>query len=434
MGTGTGTGAGTGARRLVLVASLGVSPAVITETAWALLNPDALADPANRGHPRMAPAEVILLGTAPREPGQDLRAAALEARLAALARQYGAPAPERVELRTPDGPDGRPLADLRSAADNAAFADLATRTLAEVTARPETRLHLSLAGGRKTMSSYLQAAMMLLGREGDEMSHVLVEPEALTRCPDFWWPDQPEAEVAERGGARHSARAADVRLDLVRIPFLPLGIVGGDWSPPAGLSYVDLLRWQAEAREAPELVLDRGREELAFGPHAVQLSRRDFALFATFAIARVQAWPGAGPEGSGDGHAGWIPHESFYDPASPALRSLRALLDRRDPAGDLIAKVEAHAGAPSEARRRSLAREMRNAVSSALAQLRAALEQGLPNPWLRAEALPRRMPPGTRPGREPVRHGLPIAPGRIRLRGFLHGELHPPETPGRPDG
>jgi CRISPR-associated protein NE0113 (Cas_NE0113) len=78
---------------------------------------------------------------------------------------------------------------MRSEADSIAFGNAVCEVVQRETRDEEATVHLSLAGGRKTMSFHGGAAMTLFGRPQDELSHVLVHPPSLEqRDADFWWP------------------------------------------------------------------------------------------------------------------------------------------------------------------------------------------------------------------------------------------------------
>ena len=51
-----------------------------------------------------------------------------------------------------------------------------TNLIRAFTADPESALHVSIAGGRKTMGFFLGYALSLYGRAQDKLSHVLVSP------------------------------------------------------------------------------------------------------------------------------------------------------------------------------------------------------------------------------------------------------------------
>lgn len=69
------------------------------------------------------------------------------------------------------GTDGKPLSDIVTEEDNAAAADLIHERIRNLTQETE-RLHVSLAGGRKTMSFYAGYSLSLYGRPTDRLSHV----------------------------------------------------------------------------------------------------------------------------------------------------------------------------------------------------------------------------------------------------------------------
>ena len=100
------------------------------------------------------------------------------------------------------------------------YAYLVTRLLQELTSDPQTRGHASLAGGRKTMSFYMEYAMSLLVREHDELSHVFISPPSLENSPDFWWkPIRPRGVRASGNGEPCSTE--DAVIDVVQIRSRP---------------------------------------------------------------------------------------------------------------------------------------------------------------------------------------------------------------------
>jgi len=67
---------------------------------------------------------------------------------------------------------GVPLEDIRTATDSRAVADQITALVRRLTSDPTTRLYCSLAGGRKTQSVLLGFALQLYGRPQDRLLHV----------------------------------------------------------------------------------------------------------------------------------------------------------------------------------------------------------------------------------------------------------------------
>jgi CRISPR-associated protein (TIGR02584 family) len=84
-------------------------------------------------------------------------------------------------------PAARPLEDIRSPDDNRRAADGITELIREFTADPDCALHVSIAGGRKTMGFFLGYALSLYGRPQDKLSHVLVS-EPFESSSGFYYP------------------------------------------------------------------------------------------------------------------------------------------------------------------------------------------------------------------------------------------------------
>src|SRR4030042_4391817 len=75
------------------------------------------------------------------------------------------------------GHNGNMLDDIKEAQDNKSLGDFITNFIKTKASDDKTRLHCSLAGGRKTMSFYMGSALQLFGRPWDKLYHVLVTPE-----------------------------------------------------------------------------------------------------------------------------------------------------------------------------------------------------------------------------------------------------------------
>lgn len=154
--------------RRILLAVCGLSPQVITETLHAL---------AVERQPAFVPTEIRLITTS--EGAERARLSLLSeepGRLARLCRDYDLPAItfgfEDIEVLR--DASGAPLADIRTPEDNLRMADLITARVRTLTADPGSALHISIAGGRKTMGYSVGYALSLFGRPQDRLSHVLV--------------------------------------------------------------------------------------------------------------------------------------------------------------------------------------------------------------------------------------------------------------------
>ncbi|GAB4253952.1 MAG: hypothetical protein Kow0065_00510 [Methylomicrobium sp.] len=163
--------------RSTLLAVTGLTPQIVTETLYAL----------HRQHEPM-PERIDILTTE-----EGFRRAKLtlinDGWLDRFYRDYALPKPEFDDQRIHilQRGDGSPLQDIRSRDDNQAMADGITEWIRQLTADPDTSLHVSIAGGRKTMGFYAGYALSLFGRPQDRLSHVLVSADYESH-PQFYYP------------------------------------------------------------------------------------------------------------------------------------------------------------------------------------------------------------------------------------------------------
>ncbi|MCX7685117.1 MAG: CRISPR-associated ring nuclease Csm6 [Acetobacteraceae bacterium] len=252
------------ARGLHLLALAGLSPQVVTETVWCL----AKADP-----PRI-PQRITVLTTGA---GRSLGEGVLPGALARLAAQLGQALP-RPEWRILAAPGGEPLEDIATDADNRIAADAILAEIAAATLDPETDLHVSLAGGRKTMGALAALSLSLCGRETDVLSHVLVDPRFQGR-PDFFFPpDPPESLVLEDGTA---VSTADAALTLAEIPFVRLR---SQWRPAQEHGpFAETVRAVQQRLMPPRLELDVSCLSVRVGPQQLRLPPSLFGTLWWFA-------------------------------------------------------------------------------------------------------------------------------------------------------
>lgn len=252
------------ALRPILLCVSGLSPQIVTETLY------ALAAAPERGD-RFVPEEIHLITTAE---------GAERARLSLLSDRPGWFHRLRADYQLPpirfdDGTihvlhdaGGQPLTDIRDESDNLLAADQIAERVRQLTADPGSALHVSLAGGRKTMGYYLGYALSLWGREQDRLSHVLVDAPYESSWA-FFYPTPYENVVESRpGGPLVDCREA--RVTLADIPFvrlrhgLPQDLLAGrahfaqavqavqaNLGPPTLRIAIDPLRIEAGTRTIP---------------------------------------------------------------------------------------------------------------------------------------------------------------------------------------
>jgi len=192
-----------------LLATTGASPQVITETLHAI------------HHENLQWPDDIYLITTSFGKKEAVKGLLEDGHLQRLCHELNRPVPKFDDthvLATP-GADGTEVEDARSLADHEALANFIMTEVRNRTASPDTSLHASLAGGRKTMTFYIGYAMSLFGRVQDTLSHVLVSKDYET-LRGFWFPTQAESHryVANHKGQTLDASTAEVT--LAPIPFI----------------------------------------------------------------------------------------------------------------------------------------------------------------------------------------------------------------------
>jgi CRISPR-associated protein (TIGR02584 family) len=212
---------------LVFLAVSGMSPAVLTETIWALAHEETPVIPDRIVVVTTTRGQAVLekeLFTPVQKGKPDLWQVLRDQILAAHDRPRTKLNLDTIRLiSVPNPRTGRsePLEDFRTSEENAAVANYLLDQVRGLVETPGVRLITSIAGGRKTLGVLLYACMSLLGRETDRVTHVLVsEPyDNPGLKPRFYFPEQPIQKLSLDG---KSYTADQARIDLGDIPFVPL--------------------------------------------------------------------------------------------------------------------------------------------------------------------------------------------------------------------
>ncbi|MCM8611164.1 CRISPR-associated ring nuclease Csm6 [Accumulibacter sp.] len=261
--------------RRVLLAVTGLSPQIVTETLYALTV-------GAEGTP-FVPTEIHLITT---------RSGAEKARLALLSddpgwfhqlcHDYELP-PIRFAADTVhvlrDG-DGGALEDIRSPDDNRHAADGITELVRAFTADPDCALHVSIAGGRKTMGFFLGYALSLYGRPQDRLSHVLVS-EPFESSGGFYYPT-PFSRVLELPGGR-LVDTAKALITLAELPFVSLRHGLPEALLTGHASYNQTVEAARQALAPPELKLDLASRRVRAAGKVFAVPRAELALLSVFA-------------------------------------------------------------------------------------------------------------------------------------------------------
>lgn len=196
--------------RRILLTLAGHSPAIITETLYAL----------TQQQPAYIPTAIIVITTSS---GKAILLQKLLGKARVLKRfcaDYNVELPTLNEssIHVITDKANNTLNDLQTEIDNEIAADFITTKVRELTQDSDCSLHVSIAGGRKTMTYYLGYAMSVFGRIQDRMSHVLVDDNYAV--PEFYYPTKTSQTLISRMQTPFDAR--DVKVMLGDLPFIRL--------------------------------------------------------------------------------------------------------------------------------------------------------------------------------------------------------------------
>ncbi len=264
----------------ILLVIIGLTPQIVTETLYKL---------AVEQDPAFIPTEIHIITTA--EGAESAQLALLgtnqnQGWFHRLLADYDLPDMQfdAAKIHIIKDTEGRFIDDNQSTEHNRYAANFITTTVRSFTHRrqnerlaviPDTALHVSLAGGRKTMSFYAGYALSLYGREQDRLSHVLVDP-VFQRNKDFFYP-RPNAAAIEIDKKWYDPNQANVILS--DIPFvrmqrkIPTELLKGNegfWET------VDTIE---QFNRLPPVVLSIADKTLRIGPTQIKASPKEFAYF-----------------------------------------------------------------------------------------------------------------------------------------------------------
>jgi len=284
----------------IFFAVTGMSPAIITETVWALAHEK----------PAVIPDRIVVLTT--RRGADQIRQElfssvkkldSLSPWDALIAELQKAKLPVKGKLRfgdtandiriftTYDSLRNRTieLEDIRTPAENAAVADFILEKLRAFTDNPETRIIASIAGGRKTMGALLYACMTLVGRETDRLTHVLVNDpyDNPGLSPKFYFP------------LKSMLTKVKPAIELAEVPFVPLRNKFAELSDMPGNFSRLVSRYSNQLRrensKPAQISLDEGNSSIQIDGTGVRLRPRAFMMLRY--LVHINSKPGLIPIG-----------------------------------------------------------------------------------------------------------------------------------------
>lgn len=271
--------------RNILFLVTGMTPQIITETVWALACDPKLAD-----DERWIPDEIHVLTT---EHGSNL----INSRLLdkgifdKLKQDY--PILSNIKFDkaciSVIQRDNENLADLKTPLDNELAADLICQKVREFTQDDKVNLHVSIAGGRKTMGFYAGYALSLYGRSQDKMSHILVEPD-FENVPDFYYPTPTDSKIVRNDGAELNAKNAKVW--LANIPFVRLRQSLSKDSFVGNKSFTEIVNAINLANSELQVVINELDKAICIADKVCKLRPREFAFYLWFAKRKISGKSG----------------------------------------------------------------------------------------------------------------------------------------------
>lgn len=259
--------------RRVLLCIAGLYPQVVTETLYALVVQPAGA---------FVPTEIRVIST---EEGVKRARLMLfspeQDHFARLCADYALPkiqfdASSLMVLRGRSGP----LSDIRTQADNADAADQITEAIRELTEDPELALHVSIAGGRKTMGFYAGYALSMFGRKQDRLSHVLVNEAFESNAAFFYPPPQSRVLILDKTRPVETSEAA---ITLADIPFVRLRHLLVDAVLNRSIGFAESVAEAEQQFGAPSLAFLLASGSVHCGQVVVPMKPMSLTVFALLA-------------------------------------------------------------------------------------------------------------------------------------------------------
>lgn len=254
----------------VLLAILGESPGVLTETLWGIAEND----------PASFPSEISIMTT--RRGQQTLQQQFRSRTLPCLTQKLNQTFGEWFYtplLRTqifPDRENMKELDDLLSRSDVDIAGDAMLRWVRGYAFEENTRILASISGGRKSMTSLFTTCMTLLGKPEDRMFHVHVPPPYDRPLdPPFLFPGQ-YAEHTTQDGTLVSG--SDVKITLIEMPFIPLHLMYQSYWGQSTARFTDMVAAFHKALDPdhiPAITLSRKKRCLSWDDKTIPLSETE---------------------------------------------------------------------------------------------------------------------------------------------------------------
>ncbi|WP_071058851.1 CRISPR-associated ring nuclease Csm6 [Pelistega sp. MC2] len=179
----------------------------------------------------------------------------------------------------------QPLADIRTPEQNSEAADMIMQFMFNLCKLANTQIHVSIAGGRKSMGFYIGYALSLFGRPQDSLSHVLVE-EAFEQNPEFFYPSVEKQLVhTARSGCRDASTA---KVMLADIPFVRIRQGMPNLSEDKLWHFSDIVAQTQKDLTVSELKIYPSEQKIMCAGMEIRLTWQQFAVYWAMAELRLQ--------------------------------------------------------------------------------------------------------------------------------------------------
>ena len=277
-------------KRKILLSVTGMSPAVVTETLYALVTEKGFIPTeiqvitTEQGKNKLLEA---LLGI---EGGRKERKGALQEFIEDYGEKYGFSSIHFDEscIHIITDECGQNLPDIRTPEENEHAANSIVQLVGNLCQDEEMQLHVSIAGGRKTMGFFMGYALSLYGREQDSLSHVLVDSQ-YESLASFYYPKPYPHLINKNDGTQIDAK--DGKVMLAEIPWVRLGLGVPEDLKQQTISYSDSVKNAQALLDMPSLTFLSPMEErgVMFGTKLLKLAPRGYALLR-LVLAKKQGW------------------------------------------------------------------------------------------------------------------------------------------------
>ncbi len=277
----------------ILFLVTGMTPQIITETLWALA-----CDPAKQE--KWVPNEIQVLSTTTGLKKIKDNLLGDNGIFKKMCKEYNLPEIKFDEksLNAIVDKEGNKLDDLKTPEENELAADMICQKVREFTQDDNVSLHVSIAGGRKTMGFYAGYALSLYGRLQDQLSHVLVS-EKYETLQGFYYPALKKGQniikkthkKTEQGHDVYEEElldAFDAKVWLANIPFVRLREFINPKNTVVNKSFSTVIEMVNASLQPFSVILDVNDKKVIIGDKECKLSPKEFSLYLLVAELKLK--------------------------------------------------------------------------------------------------------------------------------------------------